>query len=117
MIGSKQQGLKKEFHIILLFVNCDIIYCHCCINVMKVILNVDGGFKCKLYLWSQSWMSNTSLVDRHFSHKGERTQLETHNSRCLAPGRLLGYWGVNYHSVVDNETLEFLIILLMIICS
>lgn len=81
MIGSKQQGLKKEFHIILLFVNCDIIYCHCCINVMKVILNVDGGFKCKLYLWSQSWMSNTSLVDRHFSH-GER---EHRNSQQSVP--------------------------------
>lgn len=46
-----------------------------------------------------------------------RENTETHNSRCLEPGRLLGYWGVNYHSVVDNETLEFLIILLMIICS
>lgn len=46
-----------------------------------------------------------------------RENTETHNSRCLAPGRLLGYWGVNYHGVVDNETLEFLIILLMIICS
>lgn len=91
MIGSKHQGFKKEFHIILLFVKGDIIYCHCCINVMKVILNVDGGFKCKLYLWSQSWMSNTSLVDRHFSHKGERTQKLTtvgalHLAGCLGTG-------------------------------
>ena len=48
---------------------------------MKMILNVDGGFKCELYLWSQSWKLNTSLVDRHFSH-GER---EHRNSQQSVP--------------------------------
>lgn len=45
-------GSEKEFHIILLFINCDIkyMYHHYYINVMKMILNVDGGFKCEFYL-------------------------------------------------------------------
>lgn len=105
-------GFEKEFHIILLFINCDIIFHHYYINVMKVILNVDGGVKCEFYLWSKSWMWNISLVDVYFREREHSKKLATVSALHLA-----GCLGTGESIIIVLQTLEFLVILLMIICS